>query len=323
MRHVRRAHEDGSALEEPVLRRLSQHLAAILFLHIELEARPDPRQRRVGESRSFPVGLRKCERFKVLPGRRIRHHASADVAFQIRECRLESTSRGHRIGGGDQFAAVVERPLQGGFDLGRRRDVAGPFHLLRGNGFVNREAVGVKGADAEAGLLTRMQQDFRGDGLKLSGVAGRRPGLVRRVGRRRRDCQGGIALPPTVKVAGGLQVKLARIGDRRPETPAIQFGVAKDFACGCGRLDDVEAAGRAGVCGSRRLGVRVIEDGHVELAIGEERAGIALLDADLQLPIYGACVGVDRAQVALFGHDIDRVADQNRRAGRGGDIIGP
>ena len=82
---VRVAHEHRGALEEPVVDGLYQALVALLFAHVEFEARADPGQRRIGKRRGRldVVGGRfaQLERFKILFNRQIRQNAPANVAL--------------------------------------------------------------------------------------------------------------------------------------------------------------------------------------------------------------------------------------------------
>ena len=67
----------------------------------------------------------------------------------------------------------------------------------------------------------------------------------------------------------------------------------------------------------------VLEHRHVELAVREKRRGVALLDAELDLPVLFAGPDVDAVQLALFGDDVNGVTDKDRRAGGGRDVRSP
>ena len=53
------------------------------------------------------------------------------------------------------------------------------------------------------------------------------------------------------------------------------------------------------------------------------RRGVALLDAQLDLPVFLAGDDVDAVQFALLGHDVNRVINEDRCAGGGGDLLRP
>src|SRR6478609_9299384 len=120
-----------------------------------------------------------------------------------------------------------------------------------------------------------------------------------------------------------LHVEFAVVGDGRAEATAIEFRVLEDFRL-VTRLDDVKrttAAGFAAV--ARTLASGVVEHRHVKLAVGVEWAGVALLDAEFEFPFDRAGVRIHGAEIAFFSDDINRVTDEDRGTGRGGNIRGP
>ncbi len=89
-------------------------------------------------------------------------------------------------------------------------------------------------------------------------------------------------------------------------------------------FDDVKRTRRAGLGAfAAALAGGIVEHRHVEFAIGVERTGIALLDANLELPFDLAGVGVYSTEIAFLGDDINRVAGQNGRTGRGRNVRRP
>jgi len=67
----------------------------------------------------------------------------------------------------------------------------------------------------------------------------------------------------------------------------------------------------------------VIQDGDVELAVGKQGTGIALLDADRSAPGDAAGADLDGTEVALFLDQIDPVVGEDGGTGRRGELVEP
>ena len=75
----------------------------------------------------------------------------------------------------------------------------------------------------------------------------------------------------------------------------------------------VKRAVRAGAAfGRAAFTGRVLEHWQVDFPIGEQRRGVALLDAKFDLPVFPAGDDVDTVQLAFFGDDINGVSDEDR-----------
>ena len=87
----------------------------------------------------------------------------------------------------------------------------------------------------------------------------------------------------------------------------------KNFAPGIARFDDVERALAArGFIPAFLLLAGFVQDWDIQFAVGINRAGVALLDAELQSPKNFSAVRVDGSEVADLTGQINRVADENR-----------
>src|SRR5207245_2741133 len=85
-------------------------------------------------------------------------------------------------------------------------------------------------------------------------------------------------------MAGGLEINLAVVGDGRAEAAAIERYVGENLpGLGAG-LDDVKRPFAAGFT-PFAFGAGIIEHGDVQFGISVKRAGVALLDTDLQFPL--------------------------------------
>ena len=99
--------------------------------------------------------------------------------------------------------------------------------------------------------------------------------------------------------------------------------MANDLALGVAWPDNVESAHRPGIRLARRVGGWVVEDRHIELAVGEKGAGVPLLNAQLEVPLDGAAIRVNRVEIAFLRDRVDRVPHKDGRAGRGGNVVRP
>ena len=319
--HALFADKYRGTLQSFVVDRLAQRLGAFAIAHLKLEPCPDPRQRRVGELHALvhEAVLDQVESFEVLAQRRSRQHAAPDHPAQPTGGRLESPGRAAPILAGDDLA-TLERGVHAGLHLGGRRDVRLPLKLVAGD-LVHEETVGVEAARAERGRLTRLEQNLRRHDLQ--------PGWLARLG----PCLGlgrlGQALvvarlAEAVKFLGCLHVDLAIVDGRRGKTAAIQHGMRQNLGLVFARFYYVKRAVCAGAAlGCAPLAGRVFEHRQVNFPVGMHWRGVALLDAQLDLPVFLAGDDVDAVQFALLGHDVDRVINEDRCAGGGGDLLRP
>ena len=317
---ARLAHEDRRALEELVVNRLDQRLRVARLAHLELEARANPRQRRIREQDAFLglVLLVYHELFEVLLDGQARQHAPTDVALQAVGARAFKRARaGHHVQPGDELAVRVERALHARAHAGRRRDVADPLQRLRVNVLLHDKAIRVERADAEGRRLAGLQQYFARDDLELRGLAGRGPVLS---GGFRRQAGVIPRLAEAIELLRGLHIHLAVVNCRRAEAAAFERHMAENLPFLVARLDDVKRAGRARIAFARTFARGVVEHRHVELAVGVDEAGVALLDAQPHAPKNLPVVHVHAAEVALLRDDIHAVTDENRMARRGGNL---
>ena len=90
----------------------------------------------------------------------------------------------------------------------------------------------------------------------------------------------------------------------------------KDFAAADAGFDDVErASAPRGLLATLFLLAGLVKNRHIQFVVRIDRAGVALLDAQLKFPKDFTVIGVDGRQVAHFAGQVNRVADQDRRAG--------
>src|SRR6266404_4874517 len=159
----------------------------------------------------------------------------------------------------------------------------------------------------KGGFLARTQHDLGGDYLEGSGWTGSGPFFGRGLGGHPLIF---AFLAEAIQMARGLDEDFAVVSGRGAEAPAVESEMGQDLGFGAG-LDDIKSAGGAGFA-SVGLGGWVVEHGDVELAVGEQRTGIALFDAELQLPKDRTVVGVDGAEIALLSNQVNGVAGENR-----------
>ena len=90
------------------------------------------------------------------------------------------------------------------------------------------------------------------------------------------------------------------------------------------RPDDVERAFAAGgLLAAVLVLAGFVQDRHVQFAVGINRAGVALLDAELQSPKNFSAVRVDGGQVADLAGEINGIAGEDGRAGRSSQFVAP
>ena len=201
---------------------------------------------------------------------------------------------------------LVELPVQHCSHFRSRRYERSPFDC-GGLHLFYWKSIRIQRANSKRRTLPRPQQNFRRNNLKLRGRSGFRPRLWGRIG-----SQPGVSafVPKRIKVPRRLHINLAIVERRRAEAAAIERDVTKNLAGLFARLDDIERSGCAGFAALALAG-GIIQHRDVNLAVREDRAGIALFDTDLQFPKHIAVVHIDAAKIAFLTDDIDFVADED------------